>query len=251
LLNNFSRHACAAIVLPNQSLAAEKDRAQPTTRRQLSLQDLVNHLKHYNAGTRVGESSSILVPCTFLTIYTLKDAILGLRELLGDNSDLISTSLSKFISTCARLISDEDASVRRNLFGFLSWLLPLVPEVQLQPHASLLLLFASSALSHIFPEIRVDAAKILNLLLECMPEKTTQGWDANEVETSDERPGRRLLQGCLSVLNVGHGGGDQKGKKLKMRISQPHCIMRFCQTLLWVPPVSLFRPNHSWSCSPL
>lgn len=43
-----------AIALPNQSIAVEKDDAAPTTKRRLTLEDLLGNVKHHNAGARRG-----------------------------------------------------------------------------------------------------------------------------------------------------------------------------------------------------
>ena len=43
-----------AIALPRQTIGLEKDASKPTTRRNLTLDDLLVHLKHYNPTTRKG-----------------------------------------------------------------------------------------------------------------------------------------------------------------------------------------------------
>lgn len=55
--------------------------------------------------------------------------------------------------------------MRKALYNLLSWYLPLASPV-LAPHLPMLTLLASSALSHIFAEIRLDAAKVVSLMLE-------------------------------------------------------------------------------------
>ncbi|KAF8807480.1 hypothetical protein BYT27DRAFT_7165165 [Phlegmacium glaucopus] len=176
-----------SIVLPSQSIAIEKDLSQPTTKRQLTFADLLSHLKHHNSGTR-------------------KDAILGLRELLESHWDLLRSSLTSLINALVRIIADEDASVRKSLLAFLSWLLPRVPSEDLIPHSSLLLLFATSAQTHIFPEIRVDAVRFLDIFLECIPEAVTAGWCENQIGH-----GSRVLGGYLGILNAGIKYGETDG----------------------------------------
>lgn len=76
------------------------------------------------------------------------------------------------------------------------------PDVPLQkdliPHLPLLLLFTLSAQTHIFPEIRIDAVRFLNLLLDTVPESVVCGWN----ETGFAH-GKRALEGYLGILNVG------------------------------------------------
>ncbi|TFY52738.1 hypothetical protein EVJ58_g9842, partial [Rhodofomes roseus] len=176
-----------SIALPTQSIVQSKDSEAPTTRRRLTFDDLIAQLKHYNVGTR-------------------KDAILGLRELLDGYPTLIQTQLPSLVSNCTRLIADEDASVRRTLLSFLGWLLPQIPQEDLVPHSPVLLLFTTSAQTHIFPEIRIDAIRFLDLFLEHIPDIVTEGW-----AQSSGSHGRRVLEGYLGVLNAGTifgEGGD-------------------------------------------
>uniref|UniRef100_D8PQT0 Pre-rRNA-processing protein n=1 Tax=Schizophyllum commune (strain H4-8 / FGSC 9210) TaxID=578458 RepID=D8PQT0_SCHCM len=176
-----------SIALPNQSIAVEKDGDAPTTKRRHTLDDLLAHLKHYNAGTR-------------------RDALMGLRELLNEHSELIVPSLTSLVNACVRVIADEDASVRKALLSFMSWLIPLIPVDLLAPHASVLILFASSAQTHIFPEIRVDAVRFINLFLEYVPDAMVTGWNQGT-----SQPGGRVLEGYLGILSAGTKFGDNEG----------------------------------------
>lgn len=44
-----------AIILPTQSIVVQKDDTAPTTKRKLTFDDLIGHMKHYSPGTRKGE----------------------------------------------------------------------------------------------------------------------------------------------------------------------------------------------------
>ncbi|KDR85071.1 hypothetical protein GALMADRAFT_233681 [Galerina marginata CBS 339.88] len=176
-----------SIALPSQSIAFEKNTSEPITRRQLTFGDLISHLKHYNVGTR-------------------KDAILGLRELLDANWGLLDSCLAPLVNALVRLIGDEDASVRKQLLSFLAWMLPRIPLEDLIPHAPLLLLFTTSAQTHIFAEIRIDAVRFLDVLLDCIPESVIAGW----CEMTDGH-GSRVLGGYLGILNAGTKYGETEG----------------------------------------
>ncbi|KAF8912738.1 hypothetical protein CPB84DRAFT_1670522 [Gymnopilus junonius] len=177
-----------SIALPSQSIVVEKDASEPITKRQLTFGDLISHLKHYNAGTR-------------------KDAVLGLRELLDSNWEMIDSCLTSLLNALVRLISDEARThVRKQLLSFLAWLLPRIPSDDLAPHSSLLLLFTTSSQTHIFPEIRIDAVRLLDILLDCIPESTVDGWG----ETT-HRHGSRVLEGYLGILNAGTRYGESEG----------------------------------------
>uniref|UniRef100_A0A0W0G2M8 Pre-rRNA-processing protein n=1 Tax=Moniliophthora roreri TaxID=221103 RepID=A0A0W0G2M8_MONRR len=168
-----------SIALPNQSIAVEKDQSIPTTRRQQTFGNLISHLKHHNAGTR-------------------RDAVCGLRELLEENPDLVDDVLPTLINSVVRLIGDEDSTVREAILSLLSWLLPRIPTKDILPHSSLLLLYTTSAQTHISPEIRVDAVRFLNMFLEYFPEVVVLGWD-----TYANGHGSRILAGYLGILNAG------------------------------------------------
>ncbi|KAI6047569.1 hypothetical protein EDC04DRAFT_2619015, partial [Pisolithus marmoratus] len=153
-----------------QSITVEKVNV-PMTRRKQTFEDILSLLKHHNAGVR-------------------KDAIFSVRELFNDYPDLITTSMAPLFSVCARLIGDTDAGVRKALLSCFEWLLVRVAKDDLIPHASLLLLFTTSAQTHIFPEIRVDAVRYLDLFMGALPEYVVMGL------------GRRILDGYLGLLNV-------------------------------------------------
>ncbi|KAG6819451.1 hypothetical protein H0H93_011800, partial [Arthromyces matolae] len=175
------------IALPNQSIAYEKDDDTPTTKRKLTFEDLVSHTRHYNAATR-------------------RDALLGFQELFGAKWDLLDSSLATLLNTCVRLIADEDASVRKALLTFFTWILPRIPQANIVPHSPLLLLFTTSAQTHIFPEIRIDAIRFLDLFLECIPHEVIAGWN----EDSNGH-GSRVLEGYLGILNAGTRFGEADG----------------------------------------
>ncbi|KAK1234540.1 rRNA processing protein, partial [Marasmius sp. AFHP31] len=171
-----------SIALPTQSITVEKDEDAPTTRRRQTLEDLLSHLKHHNAGTR-------------------KDAVLGLKELVTDHLEVAASSFPVIVNATVRLIGDEDASVRKALLTLYSWMLSRIPPAEQEdvvPHSSVFLLYTSSAQTHIFPEIRIDAVRFLNLLLESVPEAVVSGWD-----TTGNTHGTRILAGYLGILNAG------------------------------------------------
>ncbi|KAH9981382.1 hypothetical protein BGW80DRAFT_1434558 [Lactifluus volemus] len=175
-----------SIALPTQSITVEKDVNAPTTRRKLTLTDLVTHLKHHNSNVK-------------------KDALLGLRELLEAHTELIESSLAFVMGACARMIADEDASVRRALLSFFTWFLPRTSAHDLGPHSSTLLLFTTSAQTHIFPEIQIDAIQFLDLYLDTFPDVVVCGW-----RDGKSGHGKRILEGYLSILSAGTklGEGD-------------------------------------------
>ncbi|KAH8102453.1 hypothetical protein BXZ70DRAFT_1063256 [Cristinia sonorae] len=174
-----------SIALPGQSIVQERDAAVPSTKRRLTFDDLISQLKHYNPTTR-------------------KDAISGLRELFSEHSSIALGNLTTVLNRCVRMIGDDDASVRKALLSFFSWFIPLIPKDDLQPHAPVLLLFTTSALTHIFPEIRVDAVRFLDIFLEHIPEIIVEGWSNGSASHA-----RRVLEGYIGLLNAGTAFGGE------------------------------------------
>lgn len=176
-----------SIALPSQSITKDRDDDTPTTKRRLTFDELVAHTKHYGVATR-------------------KDALAGFRELFETHPHIINESLTTLFNSCVRLIGDEDAGVRKALLSFFTWLFPRIPKEQLIPHAPTLLLFTSSAQTHIFPEIRIDAIKVLDLLLIYIPEPVISGWNQG-----GDKHGARVLEGYLGLLNAGTKFGENDG----------------------------------------
>jgi pre-rRNA-processing protein IPI1 len=116
----------------------------------------------------------------------------------------------------------QDASVRRALLSFFTWFLPRTSAVSahhlirkriaessfasqhdLGPHSSTLLLFTTSAQTHIFPEIQIDAIQFLDLYLDTFPDVVVCGW-----RDGKSGHGKRILEGYLSILSAGTKLGE-------------------------------------------
>lgn len=80
------------------------------------------------------------------------------------------------------------------------------------------MLFTTSALSHIFPEIRVDAVRFVNILLQIIPEVVVGDWTNRESDqsahhkaetsaTGSAASGQRVLDGYLALLDIRSSSG--------------------------------------------
>ncbi|KAE8219523.1 hypothetical protein CF319_g6797 [Tilletia indica] len=218
------------IALPQQSITADKSQAI-VTRRNLTLDDLLGQTRHYNAATR-------------------KDALFGLRELLSLHPFLLHKPgiLPSVLSAALRLVPDEDPSVRKAVFTFLNYLLPALKEEHdesggrgaggpsptksapsLLLYAPSLILYTVSALSHIFTEVRIDALRILNLLLDHIPEAVVRGWDGF---------GPALRSGShLGSAGGGGGEGDASSSRRNADSTGPQVITCLL-TILGIPDLS-------------
>jgi pre-rRNA-processing protein IPI1 len=135
-LTNKIQHGCsnvgylAAIAIPNQSISVDKSNEQ-TTRRKLTLDDLIVHSRHYSPNIRKGHSSNSLCSRVEKTSDTASntDALYGLKELFTLHPDLLHTSTSLVLSSVVRLVADDDANVRKAFNSFIGWYLPRLPSV--------------------------------------------------------------------------------------------------------------------------
>ncbi|RUS22335.1 hypothetical protein BC937DRAFT_89635 [Endogone sp. FLAS-F59071] len=148
---NFTKRSLfLAISLPNQSIADDKS-DQLTNARNLTLNDLVTQLRHYNAGSR-------------------KDAIQGLRDLFNRYPALLPSSLSTIVNALVRLLIDDDGDVRKALWAFLKEYLATMDKSDLQPFLPLLIIYTCSAITHIHEDIRLDAIKFMDLWIDIAPQ---------------------------------------------------------------------------------
>lgn len=83
-------------------------------------------------------------------------------------------------------------------------------QENLIPHASHLILFTTSAQTHIFLEIRIDAIRFLDLFLDVVPDAVISDW----MEGSGH--GNRVLEGYFGMLNAGTKFGDTDGECMDM-----------------------------------
>lgn len=174
----------------------------PTTASGLTLDDVLIQLRHVNAGVR-------------------KEAFNHLKEVLisGVNKGIKlgerHGEVAKVVRACGGLVSDEDQQVRKCLHEFLGWYLSRLPKQALSPYLSLLQLQISSALSHIFPAIRIDACKLVELLLETHPADVVGSWPVSDVSGSGAATpvsavptsGSTIFDG----LRLSAGLGEEKG----------------------------------------
>ena len=73
------------------------------------------------------------------------------------------------------------------------------------------MLFIASALSHIFPEIRIDAIRLLDLFLEFIPEEVVDGLTVPNGARGESGHGKKILDGYLGLLNIGTKFSENEG----------------------------------------
>ncbi|PWZ02458.1 hypothetical protein BCV70DRAFT_196701 [Testicularia cyperi] len=190
------------IALPQQSITSDKS-GKLVTSRNLTLSDLAQQLRHYSANVR-------------------KEAVVGVREILTLHPVLITSAVGQILPDLSRCIGDDEGAVRKQLYSLLAWLLPLVPPQLLGPYHNTLLLFTTSALSHIYPEVRLDALRVLDICLELIPDVATVGWekavyklvDAAKSTTSAAATGNASAAGPSTSASSSTSSHQQHGERI-------------------------------------
>lgn len=142
--------------LPADGGSRTSNSSVPLSNRGLTLHEILPLLRHPNTGNR-------------------KDAIVELQSLLSAGGGGPSAA-GEVLAAMGRMISDDESAVRKTTLSFLEWYLQRLGRAAIPPHAQLLLLQTSSALSHIFPEIRLDACRLIELLLDVVPDEVVGQW---------------------------------------------------------------------------
>ncbi|KAK4688283.1 pre-rRNA-processing protein IPI1, partial [Tremellales sp. Uapishka_1] len=173
----------------------------PMTSRGIVLDEVLITLRHPNGGMRKDTLTSLK---EVLVSGVEKGVAMGRRE--GE--------VGKVIRALGGLVSDNDGHVRKALLNLLSWYLPLLSPESLSPHLPLLLLQISSGLSHIFPEVRLDACKLVHLLLQYAPSEVVGLWPA--VASPSSAPG--IASTSKQTLDVSAGGGGTILEGLRLAV---------------------------------
>ncbi|GAA6059787.1 hypothetical protein JCM10212_003682 [Sporobolomyces blumeae] len=178
-----------SIALPNQSLA-EAPKEAPTSRRNLTLPELLVQSRHYSVPVK-------------------REALTEILQLLEGYPFLLHQNLLPTITSIAHLVADASPSVRAASLALLRHIADSLPTQSLVSVSQGLILFTLSALSSLDDGVRIDALKVLDLLLEKIPEAIVRGWDgAADVHAqlgkgADEMgTGSKVVEGLLGMLKI-------------------------------------------------
>ncbi|PKC74997.1 hypothetical protein RhiirA1_529155 [Rhizophagus irregularis] len=145
-----------AISLPSQSITEDKSN-EITNSRNLTLNELLTQLKHYNSGMR-------------------KDAIIGLKDFFRVNPHILSQSLSLVVNSLLRLLIDDNKFVRTTLLSFFTEFFIPMEKSELRPFLPILIIYTCSAITHIYEDIRADSIKFMELWLNIAPDIIVDGF---------------------------------------------------------------------------
>ncbi|GAA5882497.1 hypothetical protein JCM3774_006132 [Rhodotorula dairenensis] len=197
--------ASKGIALPSQSLSTAGSKgSEPTSRRNLTLTELLVQSRHYSTQVK-------------------KQALQEALELVHHHPGLVQKHLLALTTTLAHAVADPSAAVRtavRTLVRLVAESLPRASFVQVC--APPIVLYTLAALSSLEDPIRIDALRLVDALLALIPDHLVHGHgeastslhtlDAPQHDNNDDAPGARILQALLSLLkvrtdNASTGGG--------------------------------------------
>ncbi|KAI8971431.1 Rix1 complex component [Mycotypha africana] len=223
-----------SVVLPNQSITEDKSH-EVTTKRNLTMSDLVAQLRHYNSGVK-------------------KDALAGLTELCNGHPQLLASSLGLVVNGLLKLFIDDDHEVRKATYKFLNETFTELHRVDLQPFMPLLIMYTCSAMTHIFEDVRLDAVKLMDLWIKMTPDiVVSKFWnritgnymslltvDSNSVNTSSST-GAMLKITSSTNVNAAVNRSHLQVHKSKLRLLQS--LSLFLEAGLSTPSMSETESN--------
>ncbi|GAA6018421.1 hypothetical protein JCM11491_006991 [Sporobolomyces phaffii] len=191
IANNATNTSFSAktIALPNQSLhEAPKD--VPTSRRNLTLPELLVQSRHYSTPVK-------------------REALTEILQLVSAHPFLLNQNLLALVTSIAHLIADASPSVRLASRNLLRHIVDSLPGPSVVSVSQGLVLFTLSALSNLDETIRIDALKVLDLLTDKIPEEIVRGWDggadvhAQLGKSAEEKgTGTKVVEGLLGMLKI-------------------------------------------------
>uniref|UniRef100_A0A6N2N696 Pre-rRNA-processing protein Ipi1 N-terminal domain-containing protein n=1 Tax=Salix viminalis TaxID=40686 RepID=A0A6N2N696_SALVM len=181
-----------AIVLPEQSVASEKA-GLAVSKKGLTLKELLQHTSHHNAKVR-------------------KDALMGMKDLFLKYPEELKLHRYAVIEKLRERISDDDKTVRENLYQLLkSVIFPGCKEDNQGPVISLMMAYIFNAMTHLAIDVRLMAFKFFDLAVQYHPpsffsyaEKILQNYEdilwKNQFYLEDKGKLKNALAGLVRCL---------------------------------------------------
>ncbi|CAO1615474.1 unnamed protein product [Parajaminaea phylloscopi] len=144
------------------------------------------------------------------------DAIDSLAGLLAKMPDPVTTCLS-ILPVVLPSITANAASVRTALTRLMQVILRLVPVEALSSYTTTLTLWITSGMNHIWKEVREDAARLAELVIEALGPHIAHGWtiaplSSTGATTSESQSnGQRIFDTLLTSLGVSHAAPSMGG----------------------------------------
>lgn len=186
-----------SIVLPNQSTITqieERKQQKLTDSKGRGVHELVTVIR--GVGRRESKS----------------DAIESLNGLLSKVPDPVTTALG-LLSVVLPSITASAACIRSALTKLMSTILQIVPTTALVPYANTVTLWITSGMNHIWKEVREDAAKLAEMVIDALGPQLVRGWSITASSTKPASPGvdaetmsqgQRIFDTLLTSLGIAY-----------------------------------------------
>lgn len=136
-----------------------------------------------------------------------------MQQLFDQYPFLLTEHLLPTVATLSHLIADPAPGLRTAAIKMLTYVFDTLDSDALIGVTTGLILFTISALSSLEEGIRIDALRVLDLLLDRIPEEMVRGWEGeSEVEQGKEGKeketgvGAKVVEGLMGVLRVRSAG---------------------------------------------
>ncbi|KAH6762130.1 hypothetical protein C2S52_019563 [Perilla frutescens var. hirtella] len=206
-----------AIVLPEQSIAAEKaDLA--VSKKRLTLKELLQQTSHHNPKVRKG-------------------ALIGIKDILDNHPNELKLHKLAVVEKLRERIGDDNAPVRDTLYQlFKSVIFPGGVKDNQGPFVSLMMAYVFNAMAHLELDVRLTAFKFFDLVVQFYPssfpiyaEKVLQNYEnflRKNQFLEDKSKLKSILGGlirCLSLLPC----EDRDHSATKNDIAAPEILHAF------------------------
>ncbi|KAG0590671.1 hypothetical protein KC19_1G118100 [Ceratodon purpureus] len=152
-----------AIVIPGQSVAADKDGVAVNQRNQ-TLKELLTQSMHYSEKVR-------------------KEALIGLKDLFTRFPTELPMHAMAIVEKLSPRITDYDKAVRQTLLLLLrTTILPGLPQGMMAPLVPGLMAHVSSAMTHLVMDVRASACSFLDLLVQHYPDLVVSSFSGQIVQ---------------------------------------------------------------------
>ncbi|KAB1219902.1 Testis-expressed sequence 10 protein [Morella rubra] len=185
-------HAILAIILPEQSVASEKE-GLAVNKKGLTLKELLQQTSHHNSKVR-------------------RDALMGIKDLFLKHPTELRLHKYAVIEKLRERIGDDDKVVRETLYQlFKSVIFPRCKEDNQGLFISLIMAYIFNAMTHLTIDIRLMAFKFLDLVVQnyspCFilyAEKILQSYEdilrKNQFYLQDKGKLKNVLSGLMRCL---------------------------------------------------
>ena len=137
-------------IVIKEQLKAKQHLQETTTRKRLTVPELLIHLAHYNPSMRY-------------------EGISGLSELVTRDLETVLANLSALLERLSPIFVDKDGNVRRGCRNLLKKLFPVVSVDRMEPFFGLPMAHLYCAMTHIDEDIRKDSLEVVDVCLRHYP----------------------------------------------------------------------------------